>query len=679
MTVRGWQLTADWSDSGTNTGPLEDVSSYVDRGTVTVEWGRPTDGVALEAPTGAGEFDLINRTPTWDRYFSPENASSPIYGKVLPGKRVGLRKTVRGDSVLLTESWSSAGAGLNGWAAVSGGTATRVSSPSEDGNGSLQYVPPGGVGVVGVSTTTTRSIITEPAGTVVITFRIMSSSTWTDVRAAVDWYDITGSSFDSDSSDAFTSGTAWTTVSFAFTPPPTTTGLRPRVRIGSTAPNTVTFNVDSITVRSVPDDSGRTYLIHDGLLDDFSVDPTAVDRKFSGKTVDAWGRPTSAAISTEVYSGVRTGDAIGIVLDKAGWTGARDLDPGATLINWWWEEGTDPASAVTKLVNSEGPPAIAYVEGGTFVFRDRHHRVRTSLTSVATFTHISPPGPQGADFKIEKGTFLYDHGLKSIVNSVSVSSDIRTPDPLGEVWTQEEPIAMASSTTMTVFAQPSDPVINAVAPTMESGDLQADSGTFTATIDRASGQKFIITITCVGAGVLTRVALRGNPLTIARSVVVNSSDVGSIGRYHQEIGWPVEMPWVGPYDAQTIADRIVTVYADNRPRVTFTVVALNDRYTSMMLALRISDRITVRNDVLGVNADFHVEHLQHQVAGLNLHRLTVSAIRAEPTQPSNVFTFDTSGKGFNDGLFGTQGIDSASTMFVFDQSGQGFDQGFFAN
>lgn len=678
--VRGWKLTVDWSGGGGLTGPLEDVTNYIDRGPVKVGWGRPTDGIQLDTPTGELEFSLRNRDRSWDRYFSPENASSPIYGKITPGKAVTLTKTVRGAAVVGSETWSAAGTA--GWVAVGGGTVSRVASPSDDGNGSLQYVPPGAVATVGVVAGTTRSIANEPTGKVTVTFRVRCSSAYTDVRAAVDWYDVAGAFISSSAGSALSvAATTWTTItSDAFTPPALAVGFRPRLQIGSTPANTLTFNVDSAESTSTPNDAGKTYTLHQGVLDDISVDSLGAARTFSGKSMDAWGRPSSQSLSTPVYSGIRTGTAIGLVLDAIGWTGPRDIDPGATLISYWWEEGTDPADAIKSLVCSEGPPAIAYVDAGVFVFRDRHHRVRqaASTTSQALFSHITPAGSgPGVDYKTEKGTFVFDYGLRDIVNSVTFEVPLRRPGVIQEVWSQDDPVAMNAGEVTTIFAQPGDPVINAITPTQDNSGIQVVSGSFTATIDRTSGQKFIITVTCTGTGIMSRIALRGSPLPVARTVQVRATDAASIARFGRA-EWPEEAPWCNQYDAQALADRILAIYADNRPRVTFTIVAINDRYTSAMLTLKVGHRITVRNDVLGINGEFHVERLDHEVDRLTIHRLTVSCIKAEPLQPSNALTFGVAGKGFDQGQFAITGIDNASSMFIFDQAGQGFDQGLFA-
>ena len=123
---------------------------------------------------------------------------------------------------------------------------------------------------------------------------------------------------------------------------------------------------------------GSTVLLS-GVTESVEVDPAGKHVTFD--VLDAWGRPGAERLSTPLYSGVRTGTAIGLVLDAIGWTGGRDIDAGATHIAWWWAEDEDAATAIDKLVASEGPPAIAYVQGGTFVFRDRHHRITRSASA----------------------------------------------------------------------------------------------------------------------------------------------------------------------------------------------------------------------------------------------------------------------------------------------------------
>jgi hypothetical protein len=522
VTVRGHQLAFDWSRQGVWTGPLEDASSYVLKGDISIAWGRDVqaEGVTLASTAGQMGFSLNNQK----QLFSPENPSSPIAGKILPNRAVRYQVT----------------------------------------NG------------------------------------------------------------------------------------------------------------------------GTIYTLLSGVLDTFTVDGDPVS-VFSGTVLDAWGRPGGEKLSTGLYSGLRTGDAVNLVLDAIGWTGPRDIDPGATYMPWWWEEGTDAATAIKKLVNSEGTPAIAYVEGATFVFKDRHHRLldARATTSQGLYTHIYPAGtgPAG-DFKIEKGTFSYNHGVLNIVNSATFAVDIRTPQPLAEVWASEDLTTVAAGQTVQIIVQSSDPFFGAIVPTAATGDILTQSGAVTSsTLSRTSGQAAILTLTCSTATVITRVAVRAVPVSVTRTVQVTAKDAGSIGNFDTQ-EWPDDAApvWANPYDAQAIATKVVAVYANYRPTITFTVVVTNPVYLAEILDARISDRITVRNDKRGINGDFMIERLEHTITSLGvIHRLTVTCQAVEPTQPANVFTFDVAGKGFNQGLFGVEGIDNPTQMFRFDVAGQGFDQGLFAS
>lgn len=427
------------------------------------------------------------------------------------------------------------------------------------------------------------------------------------------------------------------------------------------------------------------YKLLDGVLDDTEAegDPAG---EFTASVLDGWGRPGAAKLSTPLYRGIRTGDAINIILDAIGWTGPRDIDPGATVMPWWWEDGTDARTAVDKLVASEGAPAIAYVRGGTFTFHDRHHRLfdARSVTSQGTFTHTIPAGALPGDFKIEAGSFRYNHGAQRIINSATISTGIRTSQPLAEVWNSDDPIVIGAGVTTTIVCRSTAPFHLAATPTISApdggGDIQVRTGAVTsATLSRTSGQSTILSITCSADTVITRLAVRALPVTVTRTVLVTATDQSSIGTFGtQELPDELQPVWANQYDAQAIATRTVAIYATYRPTIEFSVAALDDTYLTEILQAAVSDRITVRNDARGINGDFVIERLAHRITDMgNIHRLVVTCQAVEPTQPANVLTFDVAGKGFNQGAFGVDGIDSAASVLRFDVAGQGFNQGRF--
>lgn len=426
---------------------------------------------------------------------------------------------------------------------------------------------------------------------------------------------------------------------------------------------------------------GQIYTLFTGPLDDYAVDPDSPARTFSGTVLDAWGKPGAEVLSTPVYQGQRTGFLINVVLDAIGWTGPREIDAGATYVAYWWEEGTDAATAIQKLVDSEGPSAIAYVQGGTFVFHDRHHRLLATASqgSQGTFTHIMPAGTGPVnDHKILKGSFEYNDGLKRISNAVVFEVEQRRIDVVQSVWSTDDSFALAASETVPIDIQPSDPVINAVAP--RAGiDYLLLSGTVTVTLSRTSGGAMTLYLAAGPSGaVIQGMAVTGQPIKVARTVKVTEEDAASIARVGRQT-WGGTVPWANIYDARVIAQKIIALFATERARVSFTVANVKDATTTQMLARKPSDRITIRNDAMGINSDFVIERVTHTVRKLLIHTTTFDCQAVEPTQPANVFTFDKAGAGFDQGAFGINGVDAAGSMFRFDTVGAGFDQGRFAS
>jgi hypothetical protein len=414
--------------------------------------------------------------------------------------------------------------------------------------------------------------------------------------------------------------------------------------------------------------AGDTITIHDGRLD---VPVTDVGAKtLACNSTDAWGRPHAASLSTAVYSGLRTGDAVNMILDAIGWAGARAIDPGVTCMPFWWVEGDDAATAIGKLVDTEGPPAMAYVRGGTFVFEDRHHRTLAlrSRTSAGLFTNVpTEPKPAGR-FSMAKDSITYDHGLGRIVNSATFDVDQRAVMPAAEVWVNESPFWIDAGATVTFFVTATDPFINAVQP-LEGSGIDSDTGIVVATVSRTSGMSAILNVTAAAGSTVNRLALTANPVAVARTVKVSAEDASSVARSGRN-SWPNAPVFANVYDAQAIADRIVTLYASNRPVVTFDIENTDAAHFAQIRQRQVSDRITIRDDTLGLNDEFMIEGVKHTIRKWSRHRLTLTCEVPAPAQPENIFTFDVAGKGFDDGLFAANAMDNANNVFMFDPPDQ---------
>lgn len=423
--------------------------------------------------------------------------------------------------------------------------------------------------------------------------------------------------------------------------------------------------------------SGTSLL--EGVLDGFTVDQDHPARAFTAEVRDAWGQPGAERLSTPVYRGIRTGEAVHLILDDVGWTGARDIDPGVTFMPFWWAEGQDAAGAISDLVASEGPPSIAYVEGGTFIFRDRQHRIlrAQSLTSQATFAHAAPGGSRPTALKVSRG-FGYNHGLRDITNVATFAVDTRGYGEVAVVWSTTDTISISDGETQRLVISGSEPFIQAIVPEQDI-DYILSAGIVSISLSRDSGAGCIISITAVGGdAVVTGMALRANPVVTLRTQMISAEDSTSISRRGRRT-WSQPAPWVNVYDADALATRIIGTFAEPRPSVTLSFSSINPTHTAQILARKISDRITVINDDLGLNQDFYIERIVHTVRGLLTHTVEFGCQVVGPTQPTNVFRFNTTGQGFNQGVFGAAGIDDPANIFQFDgASGHRFDQGVFA-
>lgn len=435
---------------------------------------------------------------------------------------------------------------------------------------------------------------------------------------------------------------------------------------------------------------GQTTYLFSGRIDDFNVQADRGNRSISFTFLDSLALLQGIKLSTPLYQTIRTGDAINVILDQAGWTGPRDIDHGATVVPFWWAEGTDAFSAIQDLVKSEGPPAIAYQSpDGTFIFRDRHHRLLRSVSTTSQAAFAQPrlgdcaaPAVTGLHFT---EPFVYSNGWKDIVNSVSFDVDVRQPDlELSAVWTSNDTISLANGESRSINVSGSDPFMNAVVPLVGTDFTLSGAGTLLVTLDRTSGASAQITITAVGGSVqVLSMQLRAQAVPVINTVKVGLQDGVSISE-HGEKTYPDEAPWAGPNDAFALATLIIQHYSERLPYVSLRIVSENPFHWQQVVGRTVGDRITIQYDELGMNADFFVESITHQIDRIwtdraPVHSVVLGCEKCPDSAPSNPFTFDKRGAGFDQGVFDPVASDDPDTIWIWDDPVQGtFDGGLFA-
>ncbi len=259
-----------------------------------------------------------------------------------------------------------------------------------------------------------------------------------------------------------------------------------------------------------------TTVLYSGYLDDFDIKPQINDRSVPATCIDPLGRLRGVSVTTALYRGIRTGDAIGILLDAVGWpVTARDLDLGATVMPYWWLDETDAFDALMALADSEGPSALVTADPlGRLVFRDRHHRLpRFESLNVQATWRSSGTEPVISD------PVTYNHGWSEIINSVSVEVPLRTIAPeLSAVWSTQGIITIPAGTPLQIIAHANSPFIDAVVPEQDV-DYVLLSGTLSVSLSRTSGQSTTITLTAAGSAVIQDLTLRAYAIQ-STSVIV---------------------------------------------------------------------------------------------------------------------------------------------------------------
>ena len=421
-------------------------------------------------------------------------------------------------------------------------------------------------------------------------------------------------------------------------------------------------------------DSAFTFVLFRGNTDDSPINPDVEAKTVTLSFVDGLAFFRGIKITTQLYSGIRTGEAIGLILDACGWPSSlRALDAGATFIPWWWEDNEDALTALENVLRSEGAPALLTMGvNGELIFMDRHHR----LTNAASLTSQSTWTTGGAEPQMNV-PFTYDDSWRNIINDGLVNIPVRTLQQVEAVWTADAVIALQGAEQRSIKVSVSDPFTNAITPA-EGTDYTLQSGSVTVTLSRTSGASTVIQLTAGGGGAaLEGLQLRAKPLTVAYSVQISETDTLSAADYGLR-SFPGDLPWCNPYDAEAVLHTAIAYRGQPLPIVNASFLIADEERAGALLTRNISDLVTIAEPETTLNHEFFVENTGHDLSAEFDHTITFGTEMLS-TGVTPAFMFDTAGHGFDDGKF-SNGLDDPALMFRFDGVGSGhrFGDGLFA-
>lgn len=340
------------------------------------------------------------------------------------------------------------------------------------------------------------------------------------------------------------------------------------------------------------------------------------------------------AVTVAVQANVRTDQAIGLLLDAAGWpSDLRAISVGDTTLAYWWCDERKPWDAILELLASEGPCQLYQDADGVIHFENRNYRTITSrsVTSQASFADVDTGGLWFVGLS-------YDPGFKNIYNRATYSTRRRSLGSLQKVWEYGATLTLTANQSVTLIIRPSDgnPFQDAVTPASGT-DYTVSAGSLSSvTLSASSGLVAFLTLTAGASGATvvgvtsTGIQLRARPLAVvSETVVQNDVDASaSIAKYSPIPGGDVPRtlavqgwPEIEPVGAQAVCNGWVNRYKEQHPQVSIAIRNADGDHVREILTRQVSDRITLADANTGLAADVWVETKQTRISGAGGRRI----------------------------------------------------------
>ena len=362
---------------------------------------------------------------------------------------------------------------------------------------------------------------------------------------------------------------------------------------------------------------GTDYQLFNGFIEEIIPHPHLSEQDCIITAVDGLDFLSRHDMATALYKNDLTGTIHGYILTDANWsTTKRTLDAGQDTVPYWY--GYDVKARFAQEEIDDNEQGFSYIDGlGYFNFEDRHHRSTTThQTSQATFSNTM------ADM-------FYSLNPRNVYNIVKVRVTPWELQAIQELWRlQDEPLIPAGET-FTYWGDASysgTPVfVDSWTTPVITTDYQAWTGSGGTGTDKTSNitivtTKFAKTIKLVvtnGASVpvyLYLLKARGTYYDDQTKVTLKAEDSTSQTSYQKRT---FELD--GKYMTNSDKARDYVTYAIGKykdPRAELSMSAMNQTTAVLtdILGLEISDRITIVNTKLGLNDDYFIDHMEHDIS-----------------------------------------------------------------
>jgi len=363
--------------------------------------------------------------------------------------------------------------------------------------------------------------------------------------------------------------------------------------------------------------SGTNYDLFYGFIEEIIPHPHKTEQDCIITVTDGLDFLSRNDMSTALYKATLTGTIHGYILDDAGWSATmRTLDDGQDTVPYWYGHDVKARYAQTELDDNE--QGFSYVDGsGYFNFEDRHYRsTATHQTSQATFSNTM-------------SNIEYNLNPKNVYNQVKVRVTPWELQSITTLWTLEETPSIPAGESKIWWADASvsgesvfvDAWTTLVATTDYTANSQSDGGGTDMTSDIAVtlsklAKTMKITLTNNGSvpAYITLLQARGTYYDDLTKVTLKAEDSTSQTAY-QKRTFELDGKYMTNADkAQDYVTYAIGKYKN--PRAELGMSAMNQDATILakILALEISDRITVVNTTLGLNDDYFIDYMEHDIS-----------------------------------------------------------------